>query len=180
MKSACPSDFLSTLEQYSAVVAWLQELLECFPSGTQYDRSLRHDMQAFFYEDTSRFQIEHPWFTFDHFSKTLAGLACLSLWQLADVLQDDSVKVTLGTLACQANRFFFFTDSGRIGYSSRQPCLEGRIVFVPRTDPRIPLHMLNADCTQYFGYATVLGLMNDSLLGAIDDMQTKWDVMCLR
>jgi hypothetical protein len=176
MTAPCPPTHSQAKKRYLALLAWLQELLEVIPSEDRTNRSLRCDMQTLLYERTGH----APGLTFDRFSQSLARLACVSPWQLADVLQDSSVGLTLETLSHQYGRYFFLTRSGRIGYSARQPCLEGRIVLVPGDDPLNPLHMLTADCTQYAGCASVLGLMGDSLLESLDDMQTKWEMVCLR
>jgi hypothetical protein len=176
MTAPCPPTHYQAKKRYLALLAWLQELLEVIPSEDRTNRSLRCDMQTLLYERTGH----APGLTFDHFSQSLARLACVSSWQLADVIQDSSVGLTLETLSHQYGRYFFLTRSGRIGYSARQPCLEGHIVLVPGDDPLNPLHMLTADCTQYAGCASVLGLMGDSLLESLDDMETKWEMVCLR
>jgi hypothetical protein len=177
-KAACPGGYRHTNKQYFALFLWLQDLLEVFPSEGQANRSLRRDVQTYFYGDIER----DPEFTFRHFSQGLARLACVSPSQLAGVLHDASVKRTLDRFS-GPGLFFFLTDSGRLGYSTRQPCLGGHIVLVPRHHQGSlggALHMLNADCTQYFGCASVLGLMDDSSWESLDDVETKWEMVCLR
>ena len=177
-KAACPKGYRRTNERYFALCLWLQDLLEVFPSEGQADRSLRRDVQTYFYGDIER----DPEFTFRHFSQGLARLACVSSpSQLAGVLHDASVKRTLDRFS-HAGLFLFLTDSGRLGYSTRQPCLGGHIVFVPQHYMHFggALHMLNADCTQYVGCASIPGLMDDSFWESLDDMETKWEMVCLR
>jgi hypothetical protein len=176
-KAACPEGYRHTNKQYFALFLWLQDLLEVFPSEGQANRSLRRDVQTYFYGDIER----DPEFTFRHFSRGLARLACVSPSQLAGVLHDASVKRTLDRFSGRG-LFFFLTDSGRLGYSTRQPCLGGHIVLVPRHHMYFggALHMLNADCTQYVGCASVPGLMDDSFWESLDDMETKWEMVCLR
>ena len=176
-KAACPKGYRRTNERYFALCLWLQDLLEVFPSEGQANRSLRRDVQTYFYGDIER----DPEFTFRHFSQGLARLACVSPSQLAGVLHDASVKRTLDRFSGRG-LFFFLTDSGRLGYSTRQPCLGGHIVLVPRHHMYFggALHMLNADCTQYVGCASIPGLMDDSFWESLDDMETKWEMVCLR
>jgi hypothetical protein len=177
---ACPRVSRHTLKEHSAALTtWFRELLEVFSSDNKAKagRSLRDDMKTFLYEDVGHVSE----ITLDQFSESLEVLACVSPWQSADVLQEDSsLRQTLSILSRQFGRFFFLTDSGRRGYSARQPSLEGHIILVPRGDPRGPLHMLTADCTQYAGCASVLGFMGDSLLESLDDMETKWEMVCLK
>jgi hypothetical protein len=176
MTAPCPPTHSQAKKRYLALLAWLQELLEVVPSEDRTNSSLRCDMQTLLYERSGH----APGITFDRFSQSLERLACVSSSQLADVLQDSSVGLTLETLSHQYGRYFFPTRSGRIGYSARQPCLEGHIVLVPGDDTLNPLHMLTADCTQYVGCANVLGLMGDALLESLDDMESKWEMVCLR
>jgi hypothetical protein len=176
MEAACPGASQQTDEPYSALTAWPQKISGDLPSGYQVNRGLRRDLQTFFYEDA-----EHtPNFTFDHFSKSLERLLCVLPWQFEDILQDVVVRRTLDKLSLQFGRFVFLTESGRTGYSARPPCLGGHIVLVPGRDPTSAMQMLTADCTQYAGCATVLGLMGDSLLESLDDMETKWEMVVLR
>jgi len=179
MEAVCPGLPQNTDEIISALTAWLRELLQLVRSEHQANQSLMHDMWTFFHEHYPVSQ-QRTWFTIDHFSACLAALAALP-WQSARlILQHDILDNTLDRLSEQSGRFFFLTDSGRIGYSARQPCLQGHIILVPRHDTKIPLHMLNADCTQYIGCASVNGLMGDSLLESLDDMETKWETVVLR
>ena len=178
MKAACPGASQQTGERYSALMAWLRELSETFPSKRQANRSLRRDLQISFYEETVI--LHPPGFTFDLFSESLGSLICVLPWQSAGILQDIHVRLTLDLLAHQFGRIFFLTDSGRIGYSASHPCSDGHIVLVPGKLPKGPLHMLNADCTRYVGCASVFGLMDDSLLDSLDHMETKWEMVCLR
>jgi hypothetical protein len=178
MKAACPGASQQTDERYSALMAWLRELSETFPSKYQADRILRRDLQTFFYEKTKF--LHPPEFTFGRFSESLRSLICVLPWQAAGILQEVHVRLTLDTIAHQFGRIFFLTDSGRIGYSARHPRPDGHIVLVSGKLPKGPLHMLNADCTRYVGCASVLGLMEDLLLDSLDDMETKWEMVCLR
>jgi len=179
MEDACPATSPRTDEIISALTAWLRELLQLVRSEHQANQSLMHDMWTFFHEHYPVSQ-QCTWFTIDHFSACLAALAALP-WQSARLmLQHDILDHTLDRLSKQSGRFFFLTNSGRIGYSARRPCLQGHIILVPRHDTEIPLHMLNADCTQYIGCASVNGLMGDSLLESLDDMETKWETVVLR
>jgi hypothetical protein len=157
---------------------WLQELLRLVWSVNQTNRSLGHDMQTFLYQDRYNRGRDSA-VSFDTFSKCLAHLAPALSSQSTNVLQDD-VESTLDILMHQSGRFLFLTESGRIGWSARQPCLKGHIVLVPGSDPLGTLHMLNADCTQYVGCASVDGLMHDTLLESLDDMETKWETVVLR
>jgi hypothetical protein len=179
-EAACPRLSPPAFERVLELLAWLHKIPEDLSSERQVNRSLRRDLQTFFYEYCD--SMHSPEFTFDHFSKGLERLLCVLPWQLRDseALQDVVVRLTLNQLSYQYGRFFFLTDSGRIGYSMRQPCLEGHIILVPRKMPGGPLHMLTADCTQYVGCATVLGLMDDSLLESLEDMETKWETVVLR
>ena len=177
-EAACPGASQKTNEPYSALMAWLREMSENFPSERQASRSLRRDLQTFFYEETE--SLHPPEFTFGHFSASVESLLCALPWQSAEVLQEVSVRHTLDAIAHQSGRIFFLTGSGRIGYSARQPCSDGHIILVPGRLPKGPLHMLNADCTQYVGCASVLGLMDDSLLKTLCEMETKWEMVCLR
>jgi hypothetical protein len=179
MTSACPKASEWKLEPYSGLNAWLQELLAFMRSENQADRSLGHDLLTFFYETASASKAI-PWFNFDLFSKCVAGLIYLLPRQLADTVVDRIVYPTLDILSRQSGRFLFCTKSGRIGYSARQPCAGYHIVLVPGSEPNVGLHILTSDCTQYAGCASVLGWMGDSLLDSLDDMESKWEMVCLK
>jgi hypothetical protein len=180
MTSTCPARHSQPVDEPNpALTAWLQELLRFMRSGNQADRSLSHDMQTFFYEDTT-IPGEYPWLTFDLFTQCVAILGHAHPRLLPYILQEDAVKLTVHILLRQHDRFLFLTDSGHIGFSARQPCLDGHIVLIPGRDPSNMLYMLNADCTRYVGCASVIGLMGDSLLESLDDMETKWEMVVLR
>jgi hypothetical protein len=176
-KTACP-EYSYSHEPFSVITEWLQELLEVRPSEDRLDRSSWFELRSFFYE-TRRIFRNSPGFTFDRFSDSLALLAFARPGQLEDVV-DPFQKPTLAILTCRSGLFFFVTDSGRVGYSARQPCVGDHIVLVPGTAPTCPLHMLTADCSRYVGCANVFGLMGESLLDILDDMETKWEMVCLR
>jgi hypothetical protein len=179
MTSACPAiAFQPVYEQYHGLLVWLQDLLKAVRSDDQADRSLAHDMQTYFYESID-FR-DCPGFTLDVFSRCIALLWDPVPPDFACLYEELGMEVTLNILSHQSGRFFFLTDSGRLGYSARQPCSGGHIILVPGSDARNGLYMLTADCTQYVGCASVNGLMGDSLLESLDDMETKWEMVVLR
>lgn len=186
---ACPSTPQRpderTDEHYFAMIAWLQELLGVLRSETLADRGLTYDFRETGfqvyredYEDADILRLA-PGFTFDVFLANLARLATLLPSQLANALQDVDLRFTLDMLSHHTGRFHFLTNSGRIGYSARRPCLNGHIILVPCNVPG-PLHMLTADCTQYVGCADVIELMGDSLLESLEEMENKWEMVVLR
>lgn len=80
-------------------------------------------------------------------------------------------------LAHWHNRYYFETASGRAGYCARQAMIEGLIVMAPGCNI---LQLLTPDSTEYVACVTVQGLMDDSLLGLVPQLEDQWRMVCLQ
>jgi hypothetical protein len=159
-------------------IQWLLDLQRTFPPKDADPGSLSRRLEIYLYDTKKKKNHFETIRSLDDFSAALTLMFSI-IAETRKTTERDMLSIgeAFVILVEQRHRLLFETRAGRFGFSSRQPELGSQLVIAPGG---FMFHMLSADSSRYIGCAIISGMMEDAMLGVLDERKHDWEMIHLK